>query len=207
MRVKARAMVTFTRLSLQMGMLRVIHMEVVLATKPRTPRGHITTWGGVGGWGYGDPGCASCYLYYENNQSIAAQDGVDYVFSGVGEVFCSLVGAFFYQEFPDIYLSIAKTKEKTTDMTANTYCPSVPICTVTPRCSVASVYEGSNAPCDPAHWCEFLAEKSSPTGSATCFINVCFPTADTSVSSQCTPAPREKRGMRCFRTSHSGPYA
>ena len=37
-------MVTFTRLSLQMGMLRVIHMEVVLATKPRTPRGHITTW-------------------------------------------------------------------------------------------------------------------------------------------------------------------
>lgn len=49
----------------------------------------------VGGWGSGTPGCVTCYLSYQNNQSIAGTPGVTYDFTFAGEIDCSIVGVFW----------------------------------------------------------------------------------------------------------------
>lgn len=51
--------------------------------------------GGVGGWGTGVGSCSTCYIYYENDQSVAATPGSDYEFDWTGEVVCSIGGIIF----------------------------------------------------------------------------------------------------------------
>ena len=142
----------------------------------------------AGGWGSGSPQCVSCYLSYQNNQSIAATAGTDYVFQATGEVVCSIFGVYFFLQFPGVHVSIANTKEETTTPGLNTWCPSTPICanTTNPRCKVSSIYEGSNQPCHAAHWCEFIATSSSGTAPYSCYLLNCPDAIDTTPG-LCTP--------------------
>jgi len=53
------------------------------------------TIGSVGGTMNGTHQCVGCYLSVQNNQQIAAVDGVNYSFYGAGAVICSVVGSWW----------------------------------------------------------------------------------------------------------------
>jgi len=145
--------------------------------------------GSVGGWGSGPGQCVNCYLSYQNNQSIAAQDGVEFAFQGTGEVVCSLAGIFFSQGFPTGYISIAHTKAKTTSDDHRGHCQTVSICsnTSTPRCPISIVNEFGGDPCQPAYNCTSLAWRLTKSAPYECSLNGCLPTPDVTPSNSCTP--------------------
>jgi hypothetical protein len=61
--------------------------------------------GSTGGLGSGTSGCMSCYLSYENDQSIVPTEATDYEFDYQGQVVCSIFGAF-YSIGGRVYLSL-----------------------------------------------------------------------------------------------------
>jgi hypothetical protein len=144
--------------------------------------------GSVGGWGSGSAQCVSCYLSYQNNQSISASNGPEFLFQSATQVVCSIVGVFYAAEWPFGYISLAYTKEKTTVDDQRGHCYSVPICsnTTTPRCVISPINEFGD-PCHPAHNCESLAWRLTNYAPWEYFVNVCPGTYDTTPSNSCTP--------------------
>ena len=136
--------------------------------------------GGIGGEGSGAGACPNCYISYENDQSILATQGVPYWWQADTEVNCSVVGAFYGEEFPGIYLSIAFTHVITTGYISAGYCPTTPYCGigVTPVCNITSVREYDPA-CYPAYDCTSLAVSFYLGGPYTCEINACPPSTNT----------------------------
>jgi hypothetical protein len=134
----------------------------------------------TGGWGTGASGAWNSYISEENDQTISATPGTQYLFNYDWEILCTLGGTLL-NNGGNGYVSIANTKEQTTVPGQNTWCTSAPLCanTSNPRCKVSSIYEGSNQPCHPAHWCEFVAVSASGTAPYSCFLVDCQGSIDT----------------------------
>jgi hypothetical protein len=75
--------------------------------------------GTIGGWGTGSSGCVNCWLSYQNNQSIAANDGQSYVFDWQGEIDCSVAYAIFTSIIKAKQLERAMTKEQSLETESN----------------------------------------------------------------------------------------
>jgi hypothetical protein len=74
-----------------------------------TPKA-LNQLGATGGWGSGSGECVSCYLTYQNNQSVGGgDDGTSFVFEADTEVHCSLAGTFYSGYFPNINVAIKNT--------------------------------------------------------------------------------------------------
>jgi hypothetical protein len=107
--------------------------------------GSYNSLGGSGGWGWGDTACVSCYLSYENDNSIDGSDGSEYEFGSNGQVYCSVGGSIFNGGSGDAFLSIHRTTYRYSSRSDvcyyNVFCPTSPhICgpdvvTVQPPCS------------------------------------------------------------------------
>jgi len=133
--------------------------------------------GSVGGWGSGTPQCVNCYLSYQNNESISATLGTDYLFQASTEVVCSIVGAFYNGFFPNLYISLADTTLQTVRDNGNGICTTNPDCTgnITPRCLGPGTIVHDGIPCQPGFFCMTLAVRTSLTGSYTCSQALCSP--------------------------------
>lgn len=101
--------------------------------------------GSTGGWVWGGTACVDCYLSAENDQSIVAEDGVDYTFNWGAEVDCSVSGQLFsILDFLDVELAYTKSKYNGSFSTAP---DGGAVCYVGQWCSVAS----QPALCDPSY--------------------------------------------------------
>lgn len=154
-------------------------------TATHTPR-VLNQLGSVGGWSSGTPQCVNCYISYENDQSIAATEGVEYLFQMEGDILCSLAGLFFSQNGSgNVYLSLAFTTLQVVSDDGNGHCGTTADCNggVTPRCTSPYVLDG--VPCNPGEFCAYVAARKSLSDPFTCLPAGCIPT--TNLPGQCTP--------------------
>src|SRR6516225_4411338 len=94
----------------------------------------------TGGWGSGTSGCMTCYLSYENDQSILPSPGVDYEFDYQGQVACSIFGVFWALS-GRLYLSLHTTYGEWTG--ASSVAVNVLTCVYRPNCSSGKPVCGS----------------------------------------------------------------
>lgn len=97
-------------------------------TITHTPSSYNTI-GGVGGWGYGNPDCWTCYISYENDQSIVAIQGTSYEFDSEGQVECSQAGLFFDQIPPILWLRLVASSFVFESEDSSGICHYSPTCT------------------------------------------------------------------------------
>jgi hypothetical protein len=69
--------------------------------------------GSIGGWGSGSSSCVSCYLSFENDQSVL-DNGTVFSWAIGGEVICSVGGTVFNFGTITDYIEVAHTREAST---------------------------------------------------------------------------------------------
>ena len=154
-------------------------------TAHHTPQAY-NKLGSVGGWSSGTPQCVNCYISYENDQSIVATPGTDYLFSFEGEIECSIAGVFWTgtNGSGNVYLSLAFTTLQLVSDDGHGHCGTKDDCIggVIPRCTSPSVLNGT--PCNPGEFCTYVSYRTSLSSSFSCLPVACVPT--TKLPGQCT---------------------
>jgi len=98
----------------------VTQMQQAINSATHQP-GSYNQLGSVGGWGWGDSSCVSCYISYENDQQVAAQAGQIFSWQTAGEIDCSVGGTIFYSSLLD-YIEVAYTHSIQTGVRSNCFC-------------------------------------------------------------------------------------
>ena len=94
----------------------------------------------TGGWGSGTGECMTCYLSFENDQSLIFSNGGNYIFDYTGEIDCSIFGAFF-SSGGRIYLSLHTTYGAWTG--GSSIEGNIRTCVMRPNCSSGKAVCGS----------------------------------------------------------------